>query len=249
MQKKMYLCAKFLQKKHFMTRKNVNFASLWDGHPAWEMLTPGERAYIESESEVVDYAKKEKVFQAGDFPECLMILLTGKVREYIGSANQKPQIVRLVAPGEFFSYLPILSHSMYSTSATAIEPSCICKVRREALMRVLNQNNQICMYFLARMSSMLEIARYRQVVLTQKHVRGRMADALLTLKARFGTESDGKTLGVILSREDISNISSMTTANAIRTIRQLTKEGVIATHGKRIIIEDEVALIHIAETD
>ena len=99
------------------------------------------------------------------------------------------------------------------------------------------------------MSQSLETAMYRQVVLTQKHVRGRMADALLTLKARFGTESDGKTLNVIVSREDISNISSMTTANAIRTIRQLTKEGVIETHGKRIVISNEEALIHIAETD
>lgn len=232
-----------------MTRKDVNFASLWEGHPAWEMLTPGERTYIESESEVVDYAKKEQVFQSGTFPEYLMILLTGKVREYIGTPNKKPQIVRMIAPGEFFSYLPILSHTIYHSSAAAIEPSCICKVRREALMRVLNQNNQICMYFLSRMSGMLETARYRQLVLTQKHVRGRVADALLTLKARFGTESDGKTLNVVMSREDISNISSMTTANAIRTIRQLTKEGVISTHGKRILIEDEAALIHITETD
>lgn len=232
-----------------MTRTDINFASLWDGHPAWEMLTPGEKAYIESESEVVDYAKKEMVYQSGTFPECLMILLSGKVRVYIDGVNQRPQIVRLVAPGDFFSYQPILSHNMYSSSAATLEPSRICKVRREALMRVLNQNNQICMYFLSRMSQLLETATSRQVILTQKNVRGRMADALLTLKARFGTESDGKTLSVILSREDISHISSMTTANAIRTIRQLTKEGVIATHGKHIIIVKEDELIHIAETD
>ena len=81
-------------------------------------------------------------------------------------------------------------------------------------------------------------AHSRTVSLTQKHIRGRLAESLILLKEKYGYEHDGETLRVYLSREDLANLSNMTTSNAIRTLSAFAKEKVIAIDGRKIGILD-----------
>ncbi|MGL5619515.1 MAG: Crp/Fnr family transcriptional regulator, partial [Tannerellaceae bacterium] len=77
------------------------------------------------------------------------------------------------------------------------------------------------------------------VNLTQKHIRGRLAEALLFLKDSYGVEEDGATLSIYLAREDIANLSNMTTSNAIRTLSNFVTENLITIDGRKIKIIDE----------
>ena len=74
----------------------------------------------------------------------------------------------------------------------------------------------------------------RIVNLTQKHIRARLAEALLLLKDNYGLEEDGYTLSIYLSREDLANLSNMTTSNAIRTLSAFANEKLIAIDGRKI---------------
>ena len=70
--------------------------------------------------------------------------------------------------------------------------------------------------------------------LTQKHIRGRLAESLLFLKESYGLEEDGSTLSIYLAREDLANLSNMTTSNAIRTLSAFAGEKLIAIDGRKI---------------
>ena len=72
--------------------------------------------------------------------------------------------------------------------------------------------------------------------------RSRLAESLLFLKDSYGLESDGATIGIYLSREDLANLSNMTTANAIRTLSNFAQEHIIAIDGRKIKILNEEAL-------
>ena len=87
--------------------------------------------------------------------------------------------------------------------------------------------------------SNLGIADERTVNLTQKHIRGRLAESLLFLKDSYGLEEDGATLSIYLSREDLANLSNMTTSNAIRTLSTFVAERIIAIDGRKIKLIDE----------
>jgi CRP-like cAMP-binding protein len=76
------------------------------------------------------------------------------------------------------------------------------------------------------------------VALTQKHVRGRLAESLLLLKENYGLEEDDSTLSIYLSREDLASLSNMTTANAIRTLSNFANERIIAIDGRKIKLID-----------
>ena len=87
----------------------------------------------------------------------------------------------------------------------------------------------------------------RTVNLTQKHIRGRLAEALLMLQKSYGMEEDGATISIYLSREDLANLSNMTTSNAIRTLSNFVNEHVIAMDGRKLKIIDEEQLVRISK--
>ena len=64
----------------------------------------------------------------------------------------------------------------------------------------------------------LTFSNERTVSLTQKHIRGRLAESLIVLRDTYGFEIDGKTIRAYVSREDLACLSNMTTSNAIRTL-------------------------------
>ena len=87
----------------------------------------------------------------------------------------------------------------------------------------------------------------RVVSLTQKHIRGRLAEALIALKDNYGMDEDGATLSMYMSREDLANLSNMNTANAIRTLSQFQSEGLISIDGRRVKILNEPELVHTSQ--
>lgn len=117
----------------------------------------------------------------------------------------------------------------------------------EAVKQLIRENHDVAIFFIRQLSSHLGNADERTVNLTQKHVRGRLAEALLTLKDNYGVEDDGQTLGIRLRREELASLSNMTTSNAIRTLSQFTDEGLIATDGRRIRLLREHELHRISE--
>jgi CRP-like cAMP-binding protein len=61
-------------------------------------------------------------------------------------------------------------------------------------------------------------------------------------------EADGKTMRVLLSREDIAHFSNMTTSNAIRTLSGLESEKILDIQGRKIMILDSKKLEAISES-
>lgn len=84
------------------------------------------------------------------------------------------------------------------------------------------------------------------ITLTQKHTRGRLAESLLLLKRKYGVEPDGKTIQAYLTRNELADLSNMTTSNAVRTLRSFQEEGVIGLNGRKIKIHNEEQLQRIS---
>jgi CRP-like cAMP-binding protein len=87
----------------------------------------------------------------------------------------------------------------------------------------------------------------RTASLTQKHIRGRLAESLVILRDTYGLDNDGETIKVYLSREDIAHLSNMTTSNAIRTLSTFASEEIITLEGRKIMILDGPRLERISE--
>ena len=112
----------------------------------------------------------------------------------------------------------------------------------DIISALVKANNRLAMFFIKLLSIDLGISDERTVNLTQKHIRGRLAESLIFLKETYGLEEDGATISIFLSREDLANLSNMTTSNAIRTLSNFASEKLIAIDGRKIKIIDEIEL-------
>lgn len=184
----------------------------------------------------VSYKKGDQIYQEGEMPSGLHCLLTGKVKIYKEGIGGRQQIVRMANPIGFIGYRAFFAEEAHIASAEALEDSIICRIPTKLMLEIVRTTPELAMSIIRALATDLGFSHRRTVTLTQKHIRGRLAEALLVLKDTYGYEEDGYTLKVYLTREDLANLSNMTTANAIRTLSGFANEGIVKLEGKKIRI-------------
>jgi CRP-like cAMP-binding protein len=193
------------------------------------------------------FRKGELLLKEGEKPHGLVCLASGKVKVFKEGVGGREQILRMVRPQGFIGYRAIFADNCYSASAVAIEDSAICTFEKDCVIKIIRKNPDLALLFMKVFADELGYSNNRTVSLTQKHIRGRLAESLLVLRDTYGFENDGKTIKVYLSREDIASLSNMTTSNAIRTLSILASEDIIAIEGRKIMILDGHKLERISE--
>jgi len=185
-----------------------------------------------------EFRKGEYIFQAGERAEGLLCLARGKVKVFKEGIGGRDQIIRMVKPQGLMGYAAFIIGGSYYASAVAIEDSVLCSFEKNTFMTMLQRIPELSFMMMKMMAADLCFSNERTVSLTQKHIRGRLAESLIVLRDTYGFENDGKTIKASVSREDLASLSNMTTSNAIRTLSVFATEEVIALEGKKIRIID-----------
>ena len=231
-----------MYKKELHTKDITNAISEF-----WDLLTESQKSLLEESISLRHYKKNEIVYAEEEMPNYLYCVLEGKVKIYRDGVGGRSQIMRVIRPVEYFGYRAYFANERFVTCAAAFEASTICSFPMTAIETVVKQNNEVACFFIRRLAFDLGKADERTVNLTQKHIRGRLADNLLFLMDTYGLEADGATISIYLSREDLANLSNMTTANAIRTLSTFANEHIIALDGRKIKIIDEEKLRRVSK--
>jgi CRP-like cAMP-binding protein len=147
----------------------------------------------------------------------------------------------------FFGYRAGLVGTPYITEAAALEDTTLCLIPLPVIKQLIRENHTVALFFIEHLATLLGHADEQTVSLTQKHLRGRLAEALLIMKDRYGADLKSNTLAMEPSREDLANLSNMTTSNAIRTLSSFVSERLVAADGRKITILDEPQLRLIAK--
>ena len=231
-----------------MTKKEISETEIAESIPdLWMPLTPAQREFLAQNFTIQKFKKNETIYCEGETPMHLMCLLSGKVKIYKEGVGGRSQIIRVIKDKEYFAYRAYFAEENYVTAASAFEPCTICLIPMTAIVQLLRENSKLGMFFIRQLSIDLGIADERTVNLTQKHIRGRLAESLLFLKDTYGVEEDDSTLSIYLSREDLANLSNMTTSNAIRTLSLFAAEKLITIDGRKIKIIEEDRLRKISK--
>ena len=192
------------------------------------------------------YRKGEIVFKEGEKPAGLLSLSSGKIKIFKEGVGGREQILRMVRPAGLLGYRSLFAGMNYSASAIALEDSTICIIEKDTFLNLVKESPELSLRIIRMISVELGFSNNRTVSLTQKHIRGRLAESLLVLRDTYGFETDGMTIRAYLSREDIANLSNMTTSNAIRTLSTFASEEVISIEGRKIKILDTSKLERIS---
>ncbi|MBO5540437.1 MAG: Crp/Fnr family transcriptional regulator [Muribaculaceae bacterium] len=213
----------------------------------WSILTMDEKHQITDNFVIHNFKKNQIIYAEKDEPQFLWTLMKGKVKMFKDGIGGRQQILRLYRPIQYFGYRSYFAREQYVSSAAALEPSTLGTIPMKLVEELINQNRQLAWFFIHELSRHLGGSDTKIVTLTQKHIRGRLAEALMLMLDNYGYEADGQTLNIFMAREDLANLSNMTTSNAIRTLSAFVQEKIIIVDGRRIKIVDEQALRNISK--
>ncbi len=213
----------------------------------FNLLTPEEQEILDKSLIVTRYRKNDFIYMEGEEPIGMQYLKSGKVKLIKAGIGGREQIIRMITENGLIGYRSLIAGETHNGTAVAIDDSEIVTIPSDILYNVLLRNYDFSLALLRDLATELGFSNYRTVSLTQKHIRGRLAESLILLKEKYGFEHDNKTLRVYLSREDLANLSNMTSSNAIRTLSIFAGEKVIAMDGRKIKILDLAQLEKISK--
>lgn len=213
----------------------------------WSILDGDEKRRIIDAFTLHHFKKNQIIYAENENPEMLWCLLKGKVKIFKDGIGGRVQILRLIRPVQYFGYRAYFAKEPYVSSASAFEASTLGAIPMSLVEELIHNNRDLAWFFIHELSRNLGGSDTKIVNLTQKHIRGRLAEALIVLRDNYGYEDDDSTLRIYMSREDLANLSNMTTSNAIRTLSGFVTEKIITVDGRRICILNEPMLRKISK--
>ena len=144
----------------------------------WAPLTQAEKRVLLHDIHIKNFKKNHFIYKASDLPTRMMVLIQGKVKIYKLGRNGRSQIIRAIKPMELFGFRAYFANELYKTEAMALENAEVAFFNTETIVKLMKENFHISLFFLNYLSKELGQSDDRTVNLTQKHIRGRLAEAL-----------------------------------------------------------------------
>jgi len=187
------------------------------------------------------------LFSEGSQLTGIYFIYKGTFKVHKKWADDKELIVRLASSGAILGHRGLGNDIYYPVSATALEPSEVCFIDLGFFQSTLKVNYQFLYELMMFFAGELKESEKKMRNLAHMPVKGRIAQALLSIHAKFGATPEGF-IDINLSRQDLASYTGTTYETVFRTMNELVQEGSIALHGKQICVLDSKKLNeHIGE--
>lgn len=211
----------------------------------FEILTPAEQRYLEDNSARVTYKKKEVICKQGAFVSQVMHVERGLVKVFIDNGKDT-LILKIIPSGNLIGLTSISEEfNTFQYSAMAYVETSVRQIDINAFRTLVNENPIFAREVINILSSNNVQITGRFFCLTHKQAYGRLADILLCLSDRIFKTPDFE---LPLSRQDLAELSGMSSETVIRMLKKFDDEGLIRMEGKNFSVLDYARLKKISET-
>lgn len=191
--------------------------------------------------------KGQHVFREGDPVKGIYFIYSGNIKVHKQWGQEKDLIIRFAKAGEILGHTGLGDDSHYPVSATALEPAVVCYISMEFFESTLQVNNTFTYKLMRFIANELQESEKRVRNLVHMPVKGRIAQAFITLKNQFGVDNGGL-INIELTRQDLSSFAGASYETLFKVINEFTEEKLIETSGKSIRIVNEPMLKKLTET-
>lgn len=221
-----------LEKQQFIESK---FLSVFNDKSFKEILSKEDyNKYIEAKKTVF-FNKGEALFEEGSNVDGIYFIENGTAKLYKLGFNRKEQILRFIKEGDIIGYRALLIDEAYQATAEAMSDLQAIFIPSDVFLHLLEVDSRLSYTMLQKISFELGESSNTVTFLAQKTVRERLAEVLLLLEQKLGTDPEGF-IKISLTREEIANLIGTATESAIRLISEFKQDDYIAVEGRNIKI-------------
>lgn len=185
--------------------------------------------------EEISYTKGEIIHSAGDSIRAFKYLRSGLVKLYKVTPEGDEQIITITRPFEFVSNTNVFYGDTYRYSLSALEDSVVCCINIEIIKDLILKNGKFALNLIKSLSKTAEGIISLSLEIRRRNLAGRTAFVLLY----FSNEIyHSRIFELPVSRKEIADLISMSSANVIRTFSEFRRDGIIRANGRTIEITD-----------
>ena len=184
------------------------------------------------------FKKGALIFQEGDPVTGIYFVYSGIVKVHKKWGDDKELILRFAGSGDLFGHRGLGAATkdlVYPISATALEPLTVCFIDLDFFQASLRTNYNFIYSLLNFYATELQESEKKMRNLAHMPVKGRIAQALLGLQAKFGCTAEGM-INIQLSRQDLASFTGTTYETVFRVMNEFARDELIQLSGKDIRI-------------
>ncbi|SLN12872.1 Crp/Fnr family transcriptional regulator [Roseisalinus antarcticus] len=213
-----------------------------------DSLPEENRADLLELARSVSFDRGQTILTAGEDGDTMVLIETGRVEVSVTSHEGRRSILTQMGPGEVLGDLAVLDGGPRSADAVAAGPVTGRLLTRGQVMGYLERNPTLAIGLIRELCRKLRDASeiHAQQALTDGAQR--LALVLVRLFDKWGTPDADGTLVMreFVSQAEIGDFAGLARENVNRQIRLWSREGILASKGRRLSLTDSERLREIA---
>jgi len=177
-----------------------------------------------------DYRNRQTIFAQGDKADAMFYVQNGNVKLTVVSKSGKKAVIAILRHGDFFGEGCLTRQSLWTSTATAIQPSTIARVKRAAIVRIIRREPAFAKLFISYL--LFRIGRIEDEFVDQifSSSEKRLARILLLL-AGVGLQSKPKLALVKVNQETLAEMVGTTRSRVSYFMNRFREMGFIDYNG------------------
>jgi CRP/FNR family cyclic AMP-dependent transcriptional regulator len=213
-----------------------------------ELEVPVLRDFL-SAGEIVEFRKGDALISEGDSAVDVFLLLDASVKVTAQLDSGGYALLAVRVGGDIVGEIAVVDGGERTATVRACrhEPVVAVRLGRSDLRGLLARHPDAAMSLASAISRKLRAATRRRVDISGCTAKVCMARALLEIAEDYGHPTDRSTfIGVNLTQIELGTLVGVSETTAQRALRELRKEGVVVSEGRRLLVPDMAALHSVA---
>ena len=207
--------------------------------PLLSLLSDNELALLARVVTRKSFPRNSQILGAGDPTDSLYILISGRIKVFMGDLDGKEVILSILGPNEFFGEMGLIDNSPRSANVVTLEPCELICISKPDFKRCLAENLEMAMTVMRGLVKRLREADKQIGSLALMDVFGRVARLLLETAQDVNGE---KVVTKKLSKQDIARMIGASREMVSRVMKHLQEAGYIEVRQDAIVIRDSILL-------
>ena len=185
---------------------------------------------VDTQATSQDYRNKQAIFAQGDKADAMFYVQNGNVKLTVASKQGKKAVIAVLRRGDLFGEGCLARQSLRVSTATAIQPSTIARIKRATIVRMIRKEPAFAKLLISCL--LLRIGRMEEEFVDQicSSSEKRLARVLLKM-AGFGLQSKPEPVTVKVTQETLAEMVGTTRSRISYFMNRFRKMGLIDYNG------------------
>jgi len=210
----------------------------------FQYLTQEELKLVNENRYEATFKPGETIMKQGSPTSNALFMASGMAKTYIEGLKGKNFILSIALPGRLILGPGAFVDSRHTYSVAAITSVQACFINFEIFKQLVRSNGAFAESLIEDISAKSQLTLSRMVNLSQKKMHGRLADALIYFSEVVFKSDEYE---MILSRQELGEMTNMAKECVVRILKELEDSGVIYSDSSSIRILSREKLIQISE--